>query len=239
VFASLFSSKPRTVSLPREDFAVVGRALAYRGDLDADDTVYEFFIPNLFDEPMSDLRSYTTYRGSDLARVAEDIIKLKQEQKLPTRKQEYIDVSTMPSLKDIGFDKAFKYEVYETVKDGLPNEDFKNWSDITEFQKRSYERSQDLAPRTIEKSEIIIKDEPLADEPEYDYVGSDVTVSKYEYDVPFKEDSVIRVTSDVPKSSVDDMYITATEKRGIREAEEAGIDREEFLERVAQLRRQK
>lgn len=191
------SKKPREVVPMKEEFAIVGKGLAYRGVLDGSDgNLYEIFVPNIFEEDSKSLQSLATYRGSDLSDVAADILSLREEQSLPISDQQFVDVSTLPALHKIGYDKGFEGEVFEYVSEGLPKDrEFEDWSDVVEYQRDVFEKAQDWKPKEVVEPEVIVKERvvqkvvPVSDEDELSVSGSTVGVldesaGVYQYNYP-------------------------------------------------------
>lgn len=267
MFASMGNNfaRARTAKPIKEDFALVGNALAYRGDIDVTgDQEYEVFVPNIFAQNIKELEDLSRYRGTDLAKVASDVLKLRREQSKPISEQEYIDVSTLPSLQDIGYDKAFEYEVFETVSDGLPEGEFEDWGDITEYQKSAFEKAKDWRPTDVEEPNVIIKEKiierevPVSemgdliyDQPEdigsyfrrsghkthLGMAGEDIPdVPEFEHGRTYYPETVVEEQTVYPDV---DFGMTTVEMEAIASAEAAGVSKEQFLDNVGVFEREK
>ena len=115
-----FAAKPRVAVPIRENFAVLGNALAYKGEAELGGDVYEISSPNIFKETVHGLEDMAKFRGSDIAKVADDVLAMRREQRLLPEDQTIVDVADLPSLQELGYADVFEGETFESMQAGLP-----------------------------------------------------------------------------------------------------------------------
>lgn len=269
MFASMANSyarEPRVVVPKKEDFLKVDDALAFNSDVvDQYGNEYEISGSNVFALPIHELEKMSTFRGSKIADIAQDVLDIKRGsytytssgKRIPVlpKYQGVLDISELDSLKKYGLAKDFKGETIESVEAGLPEElnVGSSWDQAVDYVNTRYPIAvvnDDILPEivvnnddytypmTVSGGNEVGKAIPLES---YDDGIIDADYNVIEDGVEFEqrsssvEDFVIDAPTTYPDVNIDE-YRTSAEKEIIERMKGYGVSEEEFLRNVEDRR---